>query len=185
MKKEKEILDCIDSNVLITCKGEPPCGKACSSSQCATLNLAHVRASSKMFYAPPDPPPSLHYHHCAHQFAQTSDVFICLCCAAAPRCSICRIHLFKSFQSQLLSARTMAHCPAAQESHCPPRHGDEGTWMSTPTARQRRRIIMSGHGRLVKGERSQVRDGPPLRESPLSTALYIAGRVPAFPSATC
>lgn len=34
-----------------------------------------------------------------------------------------------------------------------------------------------------KGRRSDT--GPPLRESPLSTALYIAGRVPVFPIATC
>lgn len=35
---------------------------------------------------------------------------------------------------------------------------------------------------LVKGERSEFRDELPLRESPLSTALYIAGRERVFPS---
>lgn len=34
-----------------------------------------------------------------------------------------------------------------------------------------------------KGRRSGT--GPPLRESPLSTALYIAGRVPVFPITAC
>lgn len=36
---------------------------------------------------------------------------------------------------------------------------------------------------LVKGERSEFRDEPPLRESPLSAALYIAGRERVFPPA--
>lgn len=77
--------------------------------------------------------------------------------------SICRIHLFKSFKSQLLSVLTMAHCPPTQEALCPLRYSDKGTWMSTPTARRRRRIIMSGHGRLVKGERSEVRHGAAIK----------------------
>lgn len=131
-------------------------------SLCATLNFPHIRTSSKMFYFPSSPPSSSSSTACFHSHRRRTFSF-----PSPPLRSICRIHLFKSFKSQLLSVHTMAHCPPAQESHCPLRHSDKGTWMSTPTARQRRwrrrRIIMSGHGRLVKGERSEVRDGAAIK----------------------
>lgn len=125
------------------------------------LNFPHSRTSSKMFDFPSSLPSSSsssstacfnfgRFHFPRHR-------------RSTPLCSFGRIHLFKSFKSQLLSVHTMAHCPLAQESHCPLHYSDKGTWTSTATARRRRRIIMSGHGRLVKGERSEVRDGAAIK----------------------
>lgn len=37
---------------------------------------------------------------------------------------------------------------------------------------------------LVKGEKSEVREQSPLKETPLSTRLYIAGKDGAFPIST-
>lgn len=141
----------------------------------------YVRRSTFHTSAPPvrcfislhplPPPPPLHASICTFDVGR----FHFPRRRSAPLCSLCRIHLFKSFKSQLLSVHTMAHCPPAQESHCPLHYSDKGTWMSTPTAlqRQRRRIIMSGHGRLVKGERSEVRDGAAIKGvSSVNTFVY-------------
>lgn len=43
-------------------------------------------------------------------------------------------------------------------------------------------VWLTGVGRrVVKGERSEVREQSPLKETPLSTRLYIAGRDGPFP----